>query len=206
MTIKQTKLQDEDFEYWNEQERAWQNTRDILSQKELYEIFLKDSPEIITDKIRELSKEYGKLEKAILEHIRLIQKESRDKSERLVLQGILEQIHIRELLAIEKEIKRLHTYRNFQSGKENIIIDIDKAKHFPIDRLVDQTVRLRKMGDRLVGLCPFHKEKTPSFYLYANTNSFYCYGCNMGGDVIHLTRLLYGFSFPEAVKHLITNL
>ena len=49
---------------------------------------------------------------------------------------------------------------------------------------------LRPSGSRLKGLCPLHTEESPSFVVYADTQSFYCFGCSRGGDVIELTRLL----------------
>lgn len=206
MKIKQTLPPEDDFTYWNEMEHQWKDTLPRMNEKELYDVFLAGSPKIITDKIHELTVEYDKLESTIIDYIRFIQKESKNDSEKLVLQGILEQIQIQELLLIEKQLKRFYMYRNFQSGKEDHSLDVEKAKQYPIERLVEQTVKLRRAGRNLLGLCPLHKEQSPSFYIYTNTNSFYCYGCNIGGDVIRLTRLLYRFTFPEAVKHLITNL
>ena len=50
--------------------------------------------------------------------------------------------------------------------------------------MVDSYVRTRRRGRTAVGLCPFHGEKTPSFTVYPETASFYCFGCGAGGDVI----------------------
>ncbi|HAZ61995.1 MAG TPA: DNA primase, partial [Armatimonadetes bacterium] len=54
--------------------------------------------------------------------------------------------------------------------------------------IVSSYVSLRRRGRNLVGLCPFHSEKTPSFNLYPETGSFYCFGCGAGGDVITFVR------------------
>lgn len=51
-------------------------------------------------------------------------------------------------------------------------------------------------------LCPFHNEKTPSFTLYPDTQSFYCFGCGASGDAIELTARLFGLTAIEAVKRL----
>ena len=54
----------------------------------------------------------------------------------------------------------------------------------PIEEVVGQYVNLKRSGSNLFGLCPFHGEKTPSFTVYPENNSFYCFGCGAGGDVI----------------------
>lgn len=55
---------------------------------------------------------------------------------------------------------------------------------------------------RLVGLCPLHGEKTPSFTVYTGKNSFYCFGCGAGGDAAEFLMKLHGIEFPEALRRL----
>jgi DNA primase len=62
--------------------------------------------------------------------------------------------------------------------------------------------RLRKAGRRWLGLCPLHKEKTPSFSVEPSQNLFYCFGCGQGGDAIKLHQLLTGEEFPVAIENL----
>ena len=68
--------------------------------------------------------------------------------------------------------------------------------------LVGQTVQLKKCGPRYVGCCPFHGEKTPSFFVFPQTGSFKCFGCGEGGDAIAFLRKRDGLSYVEAVKQL----
>ena len=53
-----------------------------------------------------------------------------------------------------------------------------------------------------MGLCPFHNEKTPSFCVYPENNSFFCFGCNKGGDVIAFIMGVENLDFTEAVRFL----
>ena len=57
-----------------------------------------------------------------------------------------------------------------------------------IEDVISGYVTLKRAGSNLVGLCPFHSEKTPSFYVYPDTQSFYCFGCGAGGDAITFTK------------------
>lgn len=63
-------------------------------------------------------------------------------------------------------------------------------------------VDLKRSGRNLVGLCPFHSEKTPSFYIYPEEGNFYCFGCETGGDVITFIRRIENLDYMEAVRFL----
>ncbi len=71
-----------------------------------------------------------------------------------------------------------------------------------ITDLVSSYVNLRRSGRNLVGLCPFHHEKTPSFNVYPDNGSFYCFGCGTGGDVITFVRKIENLDYIEAVRFL----
>lgn len=68
--------------------------------------------------------------------------------------------------------------------------------------VVSPYVSLRRRGKNMVGLCPFHGEKTPSFNLYPENGSFYCFGCGAGGDVITFIRKIENLDYMESVKFL----
>ena len=69
-----------------------------------------------------------------------------------------------------------------------------------IETAVSQYVKLKRRGKNLVGLCPFHSEKTPSFTVYPENGSFYCFGCGAGGDVFTFTGLIENLDYIESVK------
>ena len=75
-------------------------------------------------------------------------------------------------------------------------------EHTDLVTLIGQTVQLRKSGPRFVGCCPFHQEKTPSFYVFPQTGTFKCFGCGEGGDAISFLQKRDGMGFTEAVKFL----
>lgn len=83
---------------------------------------------------------------------------------------------------------------------EEVINEI-KAKTSILD-IVSEHVDLKKRGKNHVGFCPFHREHTPSFTVYPDSGSFYCFGCGIGGDVIKFISLINNMDFIDSVKYL----
>ncbi len=71
-----------------------------------------------------------------------------------------------------------------------------------ITELVSSYITLKRRGRNMVGLCPFHGEKTPSFNIYTENGSFYCFGCGVGGDVITFVMKMENLDYVDAVKFL----
>lgn len=71
-----------------------------------------------------------------------------------------------------------------------------------ITEIASLYVNLKRHGRNMVGLCPFHGEKTPSFNIYTENGSFYCFGCGAGGDVITFIMKIENLDYVEAVKFL----
>jgi DNA primase len=69
-----------------------------------------------------------------------------------------------------------------------------------IVRIVGEYIKLRKAGANWTALCPFHKEKSGSFHLYATQGNYYCFGCHEHGDVFSFVMKMDNVSFPEAVR------
>lgn len=72
----------------------------------------------------------------------------------------------------------------------------------PIDSVMSSYVSLIRRGRGCVCLCPFHSEKSPSCTLYLDNNSFYCFGCGAGGDVITFIMKIENLGYVEAIKFL----
>ena len=71
-----------------------------------------------------------------------------------------------------------------------------------IVELIETRVRLRKVGGRYTGLCPFHQEKTPSFSVSPDRGTYHCFGCGAGGDAISFVRETEGLDFVGAIESL----
>ena len=71
-----------------------------------------------------------------------------------------------------------------------------------LGELAGSYMQLKRRGRNLVGLCPFHGEKTPSFNIYTENGSFYCFGCGAGGDIITFVMKIENLDYMEAVKFL----
>jgi DNA primase len=81
-----------------------------------------------------------------------------------------------------------------QEIKKQILSRINLAS------LIGETVSLQKKGDFATGLCPFHEENTPSFYVYHD--HYHCYGCGEHGDAISFVRKMQGFAFMDSLRWL----
>lgn len=69
-----------------------------------------------------------------------------------------------------------------------------------INDIISSYVTLKRRGNTCVGLCPFHNEKTPSFTVYQDTQSFYCFGCGAGGDAVGFIKKIENLDYIDAVK------
>jgi len=83
---------------------------------------------------------------------------------------------------------------------EQLIQDIIAAND--IVALVGQYVQLRRSGSSYVGLCPFHKEKTPSFHVTPDRQLYYCFGCGTGGNIVEFVKNIEHLDFVETIRFL----
>src|SRR5437660_12789176 len=81
------------------------------------------------------------------------------------------------------------------------LIGAIKAK-IEVAEEVGLVVALRKSGKSLQGLCPFHNERTPSFYVFPESQTWRCFGCNEGGDVFTFVEKQQGLDFRDDFPYL----
>jgi DNA primase len=87
----------------------------------------------------------------------------------------------------------------FSDLNDSVIAQVRQAAD--IVDFIGQVTPLKLAGKSYKGLCPFHREKTPSFTVDRGKGLFYCFGCGTGGDVFKFLTLTERFTFPEAVEH-----
>jgi len=196
--------EEEFFDYAITVEKQWQGSLPRFTDKELLKIF-PEAKEVFTKKIAELGEIRDELADRIKKKLVLIKRRVPDEFSQWFWREWVKVTDGENILKVDDHIMRLKRLLTVGKGRkprgwlsEN---EIQQALAIPIENLFSKP--LRKCGKTLVGLCPLHNERHPSFYIYPETNSCWCYGCNRGGDVISLTRLLYGYSFKETVRYLI---
>src|SRR5215469_18248595 len=81
------------------------------------------------------------------------------------------------------------------------IIDLIKAKIDVVEE-IGLVVALQKSGRSFKGLCPLHNERTPSFHVFAESQSWHCFGCNEGGDVFTFVQKQQGLEFRDVLAYL----
>jgi len=114
--------------------------------------------------------------------------------------SIIEHIHLPKLIS---EYNRLKKYAFFYQNKSSgeYVLKVENARNVKIEDIVE--TKVRQTGARkATAPCPLHKETKNSFHIYKDTNSFYCFGCCQGGDVIHFVKLMYDLDFKDAVRFL----
>src|SRR5690606_25021697 len=87
----------------------------------------------------------------------------------------------------------------FMIKKETVDRILETAR---IEEVVGDFVHLKKRGTSLIGLCPFHGEKTPSFYVSPAKGIYKCFGCGEGGDSLQFVISHEKYSYPEALRYL----
>jgi len=113
--------------------------------------------------------------------------------------------HVEYLLVQERTtplirvIKRIDSRKQHHTSGRITDADIERAKEYPIEELYEGRLFGKK---RKCGLCPFHDESTPSFYIFPD-NKFKCFGCQAHGSAIDFVMMRDGVNFITAVKSMI---
>ena len=174
--------------------------------KELFEIF-PEAKEIIPKKLKDWQEREKEIRDVIKYNLRVIKNKVNDEDSCKIWRELAKLVVADELLEIERHIQQLERLNLILQGKisnSKILSEekVEQARKSSIVEVARLSLELRKSGKNYLALCPFHQEKHPSFYIYPDTNSFYCFGCHQGGDVIKFVELAFNYSFKEAVEYL----
>ena len=179
-----------------------------LTDREILEIF-PGAKEIIPKKIKEWEEEMGKNEKELGKRLVIIYSKKLDEFSTWFWERVAQSYWMPAIMKASGHILRLKRMKSIYSpsGKklEHWQEQVERARQYSIEEMARSKLDLRPAGKNFIALCPFHNEKTSSFYLYVNTNTFHCFGCQENGDVIKLTMHVYGIDFKEAVRMLQKN-
>ncbi|MCX6717404.1 MAG: CHC2 zinc finger domain-containing protein [Candidatus Taylorbacteria bacterium] len=197
-----------DFHEQIEAENTWKKSL-RLTDKEIVEAFY--DQELFYEKNIELEQDCVEIKKMIKDKLGYLKNNIKNKEEAEILRTFIISSSIRELIETENLIKYLKRLRIIKAGRvvinKNRVTrdDIDRAKQVPLDQIVSEFTKLRKCGRGFMGLCPFHQERTPSFHINPETNTYNCFGaCQKHGDIINFVQEKYNLTFIPAVKQLLT--
>jgi len=203
MTNQAERTEEEIYQYFLQEEGLWEKSVANYSRKELLEVF-PEVKQIISQKIMEWEEIQNVLSDGIKEKLLLIRREADSETSRWFWRTWIKYTDGAKLVEINRQLSRLKGLlaiaKGYKSSKRSVEDQIQTARAVPIQSLIE--FPLRQSGKSLIGLCPFHKDRHPSFNIYPETNSFWCFGCQQGGDSINFVRLTYGYSFREAVLFL----
>ncbi len=188
-----------EHEFFRDLEDVWRESLPHLNDFEWLEVF-PEARGVLPEKIKEWEAEEQRLIGVAKKYLR----ESTSESYWEIWVALRVLVEPR-ILAVAQHIARLkrqvsHLSPSPMQGRITDV-EIQRAKDIPIASLFSSN--LRKTGRTFTTNCPLHADRSPSFVIYPETNSCWCFGCQQGGDSIALTQLLHGFPFIEAVKFLL---
>jgi ferredoxin len=191
------KLREKDFPGWitmGELEEEHRLNKKRWTKKELLEIF-PEAVSYLEEARKDCLIKNEALEMIIRNELKIIEKID-DAFFRWLSEEWLEETDGKILNKYEKKLKEINLYLDPSPAKEGRITseDIEKAKEYPFEDLIETN----RAG---FALCPFHEEKTPSFYIKKNFG--YCFGCGRCVDTIQFLMETENIGFTEAVKRLI---
>lgn len=195
-------------DYCRNLEQKWQLTLPQFTDQELLKFFpeaVSDFPEII----RELREECADLIRHIKHEMQLCRGE--DDLAVMFIEECVKLVLVIPLVQKERTISFLQgliAKKNPESTSPRFGVytesQIQNARAVSIVEVAERHMgSLRVSGKTHVGRCPFHEDKTPSFYLYQDSNMYHCFGCNAHGDVISFVQKILNLDFPQAINYLI---
>ena len=197
------KLPAESRDYFNSYESQ---TKPSVSLLEAVEAFGEDAKPVLNEKLNDLSRLEAMYQNLLEAKVAAAQR-TFTYNDSFLNWFLTRAVTIKtatKLAEIKKERKNISRALLLTTKGENKDLErrVEAAKQIPIESLYTGKLK-RSSKKRLVGICPFHNEKTPSFTIYLKGNSWYCFGaCKTGGDSIDFIQKLEHLDFKSAVRRL----
>lgn len=186
-------------------ETEWRRSLPKLTARELLQTF-PGAKTIIKEKIAEWEEKRDGVVEIIKKKLAIVYEKAANETGKWFWREWIKINEGSELARIDRHIQRLKRLLvvDKPAGPSRITDnDIQRALQVPIIDIASTQLQLRKSGRNYAALCPFHNERNPSCFFYPESNSFYCFSCGAGGNVINYMRKINGAAFPEVVKQLI---
>jgi hypothetical protein len=159
--------------------------------------------QIFTQKIGELRMEAQALRRSLSRQLKLITQSSVDEFSKWFVREWLKATDAAQIVRLESKATHFKRVLSiFSIGPSNWDGAVEHARGVPILEVIGLECNLRRSGHNYMSKCPFHDERTPSFYVYPEKNNFHCFGCGAHGDVISYVMQLNHLGFKDAVKML----
>jgi len=204
MNILNTNIDTFDFHEQIEMEKTWEKSL-RLKDEDIVEIFFDN--DLFKNKVKELEEDCIKIKQEIRNKLAYLKKNVKNKEEVEILRVFIAHSSVKELIETEKQIKYLKRLKTIKEGRKirrgNSVTkdEIERAKEKSLISIASEFTKLRRCGKDFVGLCPLHQERTPSFHINEQTNTYRCFGaCQKHGDVINFIMEKFNLPFVEAVK------
>lgn len=167
---------------------------------DLLTIFPEARASYLLPKMRELESAVAEMENAATKKL----ERSKHIADGWFIRELTKATKIASLVDLKRQLQRLRRYLPQPQSKGHLNQDrIERAKKYPIVEIAEVYIQnIKRCGRAWRSLCPYHDERTPSFYLYPDTSTFHCFGYQEHGDVIALTQKLLSVGFIEAAKYL----
>lgn len=168
--------------------------------------WLTDHPDemrvLVREKLDELEPEIIRLNEEIRANLREALKRPDDINAWVEFEYPTEEME-RRLKNLENQVKRFRHYDSILNPSADRITDddIERARQYPLENLINQPLKSAGAGKKKC-CCPFHPERTPSFMVYTDQNSFHCYSCQKNGNAIDFVMETEGLSFRDTVLKL----
>lgn len=202
------------YQEWLRENKRFEDKNEIQVMVEFFPDLI-EHPEEILESLKENLKSFIKtkdeLDFLMIKNSKLLTEEKEKQSPvYLEIKGRYLKC-IERINALSSLIEFLETYKkvpektDFTEERENFRYKVKKVLSLDIDRVIENEFGIKILGGEPVMIrcqLPGHNDKNPSFAVYRKTNSFYCFGCQRGGNIINFIKYLFNFDFIEAVNYL----